>query len=124
MCCSFYFSVSISRAPVKVICRLWVLQVFRDGGGGGDSSEEEEREGAAEWQEELMDLGSSEPFVPTGAFCRALDREAEFDEADELASHTLHAGGSNFDAKPARSMEVCTRLRMAKYVHMPSPLRK
>ena len=53
-----------------------------------------------------MDLGTSEPFVHTGAFCRALDREEEFDAADELAARTLHGGGGATDAKPALNMEV------------------
>lgn len=80
------------------------MQVFRQGDGGGDSSEEDEREGNAEWEEDLMDLGSSEPFVPTGAFCRALDKEEEFDQSDDLAAHSLHVGAA--ELMPAKHMEV------------------
>ena len=80
------------------------LQVFREGSGVGDSSEEDGEEGNVEWEKDLMDLGTSEPFVPTGAFCRALDREDEFDQSDDLAAHSLHAGTA--ELRPAKHMEV------------------
>ena len=80
------------------------LQVFREGGGIGDSSEEDDGEGNVEWEKDLMDLGSAEPFVPTGAFCRALDREDEFDQSDDLAVNSLHAGTA--ELMPAKHMEV------------------
>ena len=51
-----------------------------------DFSEESEEEGEAEEAEEWARVCEGEEALPSSAFCRALDREAEYDATDHLAA--------------------------------------
>jgi hypothetical protein len=56
-----------------------------------------------------MDLAAedepdAEGFMPSTAFCRALDREEEYNDVDEIATGTYRGHGA--DALPPRNMEV------------------
>lgn len=56
-----------------------------------------------------MDLATedepdAEGFMPSTAFCRALDREEEYNDVDELATGTYK--GRPADARPPRGTEV------------------
>eukprot|EP00887_Chlorella_sp_A99_P007609 scaffold20.g7609.t1 len=93
-------------------------QVFRGSTeAGGDSSDEEWRE--RERREALPGLAHAlaaedeageqeEGYRPSAAFCRALDREAEYDDADELAAGVWarQRGEAAGEARPAPSTEV------------------
>ncbi len=69
---------------------------------------------ALELPEELLQLDTpgDETFQPTGAFCRALDREDEYDAVDHLAH-----GRDDGDDRPAGSTEVHAHWKPADAVH-------
>ena len=77
------------------------LQVFREGADAGSSDEEEDRAATDRQQaltdSELLDMGNgnADLLAASGAFCTALDREAEFDEADALAVQSSGAGAKH-----------------------------
>ncbi len=87
----------------------YALQVFREGADAG-SSDEEEDQAATDRQQaltesELLDMGNgnADLLAASGAFCTALDREAEFDEADALA---VQSSGTGAKHTLPRMMEV------------------
>ena len=50
-----------------------------------------------------MGNGNADLLAASGAFCTALDREAEFDEADALA---VQSSGTGAQHMPPRMMQV------------------
>ena len=79
--------------------------MFRGGDGDAESSDDEQAvQEALELPEGLLQLDTpgDENFTPTGAFCRALDREEEYDDVDHVAT-----GRDDPDDRPASSTEVC-----------------
>ncbi len=77
------------------------LQVFREGADAGSSDEEEDRVATDRQQalteSELLDMGNgnADLLAASEAFCTALDREAEFDEADALAVQSTGTGAKH-----------------------------
>ena len=86
-----------------------VLQVFREGADAASSDEEEDRAATDRQQalteSELLDMGNgnTDLLAASGAFCTALDREAEFDEADALA---VQSSGNDTQHMPPRMLQV------------------